>query len=102
MKELILIEVPPPYDTESIDCDENNPNVDNIELWNEWLISIDYIQTNYDPDLHSTEKLEAKFGHRGVRIGEIGSHSYDWYYNIVMGYKIKKDEGKNRTYTGNS
>ena len=92
MEELILTKVPPPYDTECVECDENNPNVWDIDLWNNWLRSIDYIQKNYNPDLHSTNNLVARHGHRGVRIGEMDSHSYDWYYKIVMGYKIKSHE----------
>lgn len=92
MEELILTKVPPPYDTECVECDENNPNVWDIDLWNNWLRSIDYLQTNYNPDIESTENLVACLGHRGVRIGEMEFQSYTWYYNIVMGYKIKSHE----------
>lgn len=86
---LVLLEVKPPYDTDAEDCDEHNPNVDNEELWNEWLKSVDYIKTDYSKDLLSTEDYGAKFGHRGVRIGKNGQSDYTWYYNIVMGYKVQ-------------
>lgn len=92
MEELILTKVPPPYDTECVECDENNPNVWDIDLWNNWLRSIDYLQTNYTPNLHSTENLVAKIGHRGIRIGKSSETNATWYYNIVMGYKIKSHE----------
>ena len=91
MKEIVLQEVPPPYDTEDVNCDENNPNVYNVELWNEWFRSIDYFSIDYSCDLVSSENKVAIEGHRGVRISEIGQSSYNWYYRIKMGYKIKTE-----------
>jgi len=91
MKELILIEVPPPYDTEDVNCDKNNPNIRNVELWNEWLRSIDYFSTDYSLDLESTEEKVATYEHRGIQVQFIDTLSYTWYYNIKMGYKIKTE-----------
>jgi hypothetical protein len=86
-----LIEVKPPYETGRVDSDENNDNVWNVELWNKWLESVDFYRADGSLDLISTHNLEARDGHRGVTISEIGSHMYTWYYNIIMGYKIEEE-----------
>lgn len=85
-----LIEVNPPYKTGQINCDEDNPNVWDVELWNKWLKSIDYYKTDWSRDLISTELLIAIYGHRGVRIRKHNESEYTWYYNIIMGYKIEE------------
>lgn len=90
MKKLVLIEVQPPYDTDAIDCDENNPNVWNVEFWEKWLESIDYVQYEWSSTLYGAKELEVTDGHRGVRIGEKHKITSSWYYNISMGYKIEK------------
>jgi hypothetical protein len=90
MKKLVLIEVPPPYDTKAVDCDENNPNVWNTEIWNDWLKSVDLYITNWSKTLFSAEDATASDGHRGVRIGLFYETEATWYYNIKMGYKIEE------------
>lgn len=89
MKEIVLQEVPPPYDTEDLNCDENNPNIHNVNLWNEWIKSIDYLITECNTDLQSSKNKEATLGGRGVRIVDIGTLVATLYHNVKMGYKIK-------------
>jgi hypothetical protein len=92
-----LQEIAPPYNINCIDSDSQNPNTRDEELWNSWLRELDFIQLNYKKDLVSTEDLVAIWGHRGVRIGEVTSLEYDWYYNVVCGYKIVKNEQEKNT-----
>lgn len=85
-----LIEVKPPYNTHCIISDEDNPNVWDEKLWQDWIKSVDYIQFDYDKDLVSTEDLVVKLGHRGIRIGKVYEVDGSWYYNVSCGYKIKE------------
>lgn len=82
-----LTEVKPPYDTEDITCDENNPNIYNVDFWCIWLQSVDYVLFSFSRTLYAAEDLEVTIGHRGVRIGEKSELTSSWYYEIKMGYK---------------
>ena len=85
-----LQEIEPPFNKECIECDYKNDNSWDIEFWQKWIDSVDYIMFNYSKDLISTEDLKAKDGHRGVRIGLTNAHEYDWYYSVHLGYKIEE------------
>lgn len=57
------------------------------------IVSCDFVVTDYNT-MYSTDELRLKIGHRGLQLYDVSNFMFDWYYNIIGGYRLKKSKNE--------